>query len=99
MPSRFVYPATYMMTNQPLGVLYVGSCNNLPHRAWEHREGLREGFTTRYGCRMLIWYEPHDLMAEAIRLELAIKHWRRDWKIKLVEDMNPDWRDLYPGLA
>jgi len=86
------------MASRPLGVIYVGSTNNLPHRAWEHREGLVDGFTKTHGCKMLVWYEPHELMVEALRRELAIKHWRRVWKLELIERENPEWRDLYPDL-
>lgn len=87
------------MASRPLGVIYVGSTNNLPHRVWEHREGLLDGFTKTYGCKMLVWFEPHDLMTEAVRRELAIKRWRRVWKLELIEGSNPDWRDLYSDLA
>ena len=99
MPSRFIYPATYIMASRPFGVIYVGSTNDLPRRAWEHREGLVDGFTKAYACKMLVWYEPHELMTEAIRRELSIKHWRRVWKLELIEALNPDWRDLYPDFA
>jgi putative endonuclease len=99
MPSRFIFPATYIMASRPLGVIYVGSTNDLPRRVWEHREGLIEGFTKANGCGMLVWYEPHELMVGAVQRELAIKHWRRVWKLELIEHQNPEWRDLYPDLA
>ena len=81
------------------GTLYVGVTTNLLRRAWEHREGLIEGFTTRYGVKRLVWYEVHGPVLEAIAREKAIKRWRRPWKIALIEAANPTWRDLYPDLA
>ncbi|MGC8074512.1 hypothetical protein ACP3W1_28530, partial [Salmonella enterica] len=66
---------------------------------WEHREGLVDGFTKTYGCKMLVWYEPQSLMTAAIRRERAIKHWRRVWKLELIERDNPEWRDLHDTLA
>ena len=99
MASRFVYPATYIMASRPHGVLYTGSTNDLPKRAWEHGELIIPGFTKTNRCTMLVWYEPHEVMGEAIRRELAIKHWLRTWKLELIERMNPDWIDLYPTLA
>ncbi len=99
MPSRFVFPATYIMASRPFGVIYVGSTNDLPRRSWEHRQGSVEGFTKTRGCGMLVWYERHELMAEAVRRELAIKHWKRAWKMQLIEKENSTWRDLYPELA
>ncbi len=98
MASRFVYPAVYIMASRPLGVLYVGSTNDLARRAYEHRESLLPGFTRKYGCTRLVWFEPHDLMTEAIRRERALKRWRRTWKLELVERENPEWRDLYLDL-
>ena len=68
MRSRFVFPAAYIMASRPLGVVYVGSTSNLPQRAWEHREGLIDGFTAKHACKMLVWYEQHELMIEARRL-------------------------------
>ena len=86
------------MASRPLGVVYVGSTSNLPQRAWEHREGLIDGFTAKHACKMLVWYEQHELMIEARRRELALKHWRRTWKLELIERENPDWLDLYSTL-
>ena len=99
MATRFVFPAAYIMASGPRGTLYVGSTNDLPGRAWKHREGTLPGFTRRYGCRSLVWYEPHELMTEAIRRENAVKHWLRKWKIALIEAENPTWRDLYEELG
>ena len=88
----------YVMTNRPRGVLYVGVTSNLLRRVHEHRNGLVDGFTKQYGLGMLVHYEEYPLIVDAIRREKAIKHWRRDWKIALVEKENPDWVDLHEHL-
>ena len=99
MSGRFVYPAVYLLASRPFGVIYVGSTNDLARRIWEHREGHLDGFSKEHGCHLLVWYEPHDLMTEAIRRERAIKHWKRAWKMQLIEQDNLDWADLYGSLA
>jgi putative endonuclease len=83
----------------PFGPIYTGVTSNLPRRVWEHREGVVEGFTAKYRLKMLVWYEPHGEMAVAIQRETSLKRHYRAWKLKLIEDMNPEWRDLYPNLA
>ncbi len=88
-----------MMTNRPNGTLYLGVTADLSRRAWEHREGLYRGFTKRYGLTRLVWYEPHDDIVIAIQREKTMKHWSRAWKVRLILDVNPDWRDLYGDLA
>ena len=98
MPSRFVFVATYIMSSRPCGVLYVGSTNDMPRRAYEHREGALPGFTREHGCTLLVWYEPQELMTAAVARARAIKHWRRAWKLELIERANPEWRDLYAEL-
>jgi putative endonuclease len=95
MSQRYPYIATYIMASRPLGVIYIGATSDLPRRVYEHREGLIDGFTKTYGCKMLVWYEPHQMIATAIRRERTMKHWNRVWKLELIERMNPDWRDLY----
>jgi len=94
MSSRFPYPAVYIMASRPFGVLYVGVTNDLFRRLYEHQEGLLPGFTDTHGCKMLVWYEPHEMMTEAILREKRIKRWRRVWKYELIEQTNPDWTDL-----
>jgi putative endonuclease len=93
--ERFPCIAVYIMASRPFGVLYVGVTNDLARRVFEHRQGLLKGFTLDHGCRMLVWYEIHDEMAEAIRREKLVKKWRRAWKYELVERMNEGWADLY----
>ena len=87
-----------MMASQPYGTIYIGVPSALPHRAWQHREGLIPGFTKDYGCKRLVWYEQHTNMADAIKREKQLKKYRREWKINLIERENPFWDDLYPAL-
>ena len=98
-PTRFVCIATYIMASARNGFLYVGSTNDLPRRAFEHREQALDGFSADHGCTQLVWFELHDLMTEAIRRERRIKHWSRAWKVALIERDNPEWLDLYATLA
>jgi putative endonuclease len=88
----------YFMTNRRNGTLYVGVTSNLPSRAYQHREGLIDGFTKRYGLKMLVYYERHDDIRAAIQRERTIKHWPRTWKVRLIHGMNPEWKDLYDTL-
>ena len=92
-------PAVYIMASQRNGTLYTGVTSDLVQRAWRHREGLLPDFTTRYGCKLLVWYERHDDMTSAIEREKQIKAGSRMKKLALIEGSNPDWRDLYEGLA
>ena len=86
------------MTYRPNCALYVGVTSQLPARVSQHREGRIPGFTQAYGLKRLVWYEPHETMAHAIRREKSLKKYRRAWKINLIERDNPRWDDLYPGL-
>ena len=85
----------YITTSKPRGVLYVGMTSDLPKRAWQHREKVIEGFTSKYWAGRLVYYERHDTAASAVKRERLMKRWRRDWKIQLVEANNPTWRDLF----
>ena len=89
----------YIMANEPHGVLYVGMTSDLARRALEHRAGVLEGFTKRYGVDRLVYFEAHDDAAVAARRERAMKRWRRDWKIELIERGNPTWRDLFEDVV
>ena len=91
--------AVYMMANRKNGALYIGVTSHLIQRAHQHREGLTPGFTARYGCKMLVWFEPHESIAEAIRREKSLKSYRRANKINLIEAKNSGWRDLYWDLV
>jgi putative endonuclease len=86
------------MASQKKGTIYTGVTSDLAKRVHEHREGVIGGFTKRYGCKLLVWFEAHDELQEARRRELQIKEWKRSWKIRLIEEQNLDWIDLYPGL-
>jgi putative endonuclease len=88
----------YIMTNRPNGTLYVGVTADIARRAFEHQEGLIEGFTRRYGLKRLVWMEFHDDIRAAIQREHNIKHWARAWKVRLIQDANREWRDLQDEL-
>jgi putative endonuclease len=88
----------YIMTNARNGTLYIGVTSELPGRVWQHKEGVEDGFTRKYGCKMLVWYEQHGEIEMAIRREKQLKEWKRLWKLRIIEEMNPDWDDLYDGL-
>ena len=88
----------YMMTNRPNGVLYTGVTSDLSRRAYEHRDGIIKGFTSRYGLIRLVYYETYPMVVDAIQREKNIKHWPRAWKNNLIQTMNPEWRDLYDEL-
>ncbi len=89
----------YIMTNRPNGTLYTGVTSDLSRRVWEHREGLVEGFTKRYGLKRLVYAEPHPDILSAIQREHNMKHWPRKWKVRLILGANPRWDDLYDQLV
>jgi putative endonuclease len=88
----------YFMASRRNGTIYVGVTNCLAVRVWQHRNGLTQGFTKRYGVRMLVYYESFETIAAAIQREQNIKHWPRRWKLALIEKLNPQWRDLYEDI-
>ncbi len=98
MSDRYPFTAVYIMASGPFGVLYVGVTSNLLRRVYEHREGLIPGFTKTHGCKILVWYMSFELMTRAIHREHTIKRYRRAWKMQLIENLNPEWRDLYGEL-
>ena len=85
----------YMMASKKNGTLYVGVTSDLVKRVYEHKQGIVESFTKKYGIHQLVWYECHASISEAILREKQIKKWKRAWKIELIEKSNPLWRDLY----
>ena len=89
----------YMLANQPRGSIYTGVTRDLAKRIWEHREGAASAHTRKYAITALVWFEGHDDVLEAIAREKRIKRWRRAWKLGLVEQMNPGWKDLYFEIA
>jgi putative endonuclease len=91
-------PAVYILASRRNGTLYVGVTSDLVRRVYEHRSDAVDGFTKRYGVHLLVWYELHEDMLSAIAREKAIKEWKRQWKLELIERFNRDWNDLYPDI-
>ena len=85
----------YILASDRNGTLYVGVTSNLAKRIWEHKQDLVKGFTKEYGIHKLVWYEQHESAESAITREKRIKKWNREWKIRLIEEANPYWNDLY----
>ncbi|SFL67709.1 putative endonuclease [Nitrosomonas communis] len=96
--TELMQPCVYLLAIRRNGTLYVGVTSNLVKRIWEHKNNVVQGFTQKYGVHMLVWFELHETMESAIRREKAIKEWKRDWKLKLIEQQNPAWRDLYSEI-
>jgi putative endonuclease len=88
----------YMMTNRPFGTLHIGVTNDIARRAWEHRQGTRGVFTSRYKLTRLVFVERHDDIVTAIQREKTMKQWRRRWKLNAIEAQNPLWEDLFDRL-
>jgi len=91
-------PCVYILASKRNGTLYVGVTSDLIQRVSPHKNDLVEGFTNRYGGHTLVWYETCGDMSVAIAREKAIKEWRRAWKIRLIQEANPEWKDLYDEL-
>jgi putative endonuclease len=90
---------TYIATNKPRGVLYTGVTSNIAARMMQHRAGTGSAFCRRYGIKRLVLAEPHDEIEYAIAREKALKAWKRAWKIRLIEESNPDWDDLFDRIV
>ena len=88
----------YILASKPRGTLYVGVTNNLVRRVFEHKSKLIKGFTERYDVNSLVWYKPSESIESAIAYEKKLKRWRREWKIKMIEEQNPEWVDLYQKI-
>jgi len=91
--------AVYILASGYNGTLYIGVTSNLIQRIWQHQNDLAEGFTKKYGVHLLVYYELHEQMLAAIQREKQLKKWNRQWKINLIEKMNPAWKDLWPDLV
>lgn len=91
-------PSIYILTNKPNGTIYTGATSNLIQRLYQHKQGAIPGFTKKYGCKLLVYYELLDNMIAAIEREKQIKGGSRNKKIALIKSMNPDWQDLYQNL-
>ena len=89
----------YILASRVGGTLYIGVTNDLVRRVHEHKTKAAEGFTEKYGVNRLVHFEQFDDIENAIRREKRLKKWNRDWKIRLIEENNPNWDDLYPSIA
>lgn len=96
---RELQPCVYIMANGRNGTIYVGVTSNLIQRAYQHRNSLVEGFTKKYSCKILVWYEQHETMESAILREKQLKGGSRKNKMTLIEKINPEWKDLYEEIA
>ena len=92
-------PAVYLLASARRGTLYIGTTSDLIARVWQHRQHCVRGFTDRYDVDRLVWYEQHETMESAIVREKRLKKWNREWKIRLIEETNPEWRDLWPDIV
>ncbi len=93
--ARMNIPCVYILSSRPNGTLYIGVTSDLAKRVWQHKNNFVGGFTQRYNVHRLVWYEVHENMDSAITREKALKNWKRAWKIRLIEESNPTWRDVY----
>jgi putative endonuclease len=89
----------YILASRRNGTLYTGVTSNLAKRIYEHKEGTVKGFSSRHGVKILVYYEHHDRIEDAIVREKQGKEWKRNWKLELIENLNPDWRDLYEDVV
>ena len=97
MGARSYY--VYILASRIGGTLYIGVTNDLVRRVGEHRLELMKGLTKRYGVHKLVYFEQFDDIENAIVREKRLKKWNRAWKVRLIEELNPNWDDLYPGIA
>jgi len=91
-------PAVYILASQRNGTLYIGVTSDLVKRVWQHKNDVFEGFTKEYGVHMLVWFELHEDMESGIIREKRLKKWNREWKLRMIEEMNPEWKDLYDSI-
>jgi putative endonuclease len=89
----------YIMANRRNGTIYLGVTSDLPRRAWEHRTGAVDGFTKEHGCHLLVWHQAFESLDAARRRELQMKKWKRAWKLREIEGLNPEWSDLFDTLT
>ena len=89
------FPCVYLIASKPDGVIYLGVNSDIVKRVWQHKNAFVDGFSKKYHVHVLVWFEPHQGMESAILREKRIKKWRRAWKVELIEEGNPEWRDLY----
>ena len=89
----------YILASKRNGTLYLGVTSDIVKRVWQHKNGLAEGFTRKYGVKDLVYYEIHEDAENAIKREKQLKKWRRSWKLELIEEKNSEWRDLYVDIC
>ncbi len=89
------FPCVYLIASKPDGVIYLGVTSDIVKRVWQHKNAFVDGFSKKYHVHVLVWFELHENMESAILREKRIKKWRRAWKVELIEEGNPEWRDLY----
>ena len=92
-------PCVYILASKKNGTLYAGVTSDLVKRIWQHKNNLVDGFTKDYQVHLLVWYEAHETMESAIKREKNIKAWKRLWKLRLIEEANPDWNDLFDQIV
>ena len=92
-------PAVYILANKRNGTLYTGITSDLIKRVWQHKNNVIEGFTKKYHIKNLVYFETHKSAEEAIKREKRIKKWNRSWKLRLIEEQNPNWDDLYQKIV
>ena len=92
-------PCVHILSSKGNGTLHIGVTSDLAKRAWEHKNDLVEGFTKKYQVHRLVYYEMYEDMLAAIQREKRLKKWNRTWKTELIEEQNPEWRDLYDSLV
>ena len=88
----------YILASKPNGTLYTGVTSNLIQRVWQHKHDVIQGFTRKYNVKTLVYYEVHENAESGLTREKKIKRWRRAWKLGLIENSNPEWRDLYENI-
>ena len=91
-------PCVYILASKRNGTLYTGVTSNPIQRIWQHKNECAEGFTKKHGVKSLVWHEQHSTMESAIKREKLIKKWKRAWKLNLIENFNPEWKDLYTEI-
>ena len=95
MSKRFF---VYILASKRNGTLYTGVTSNLVQRVWQHKQNMIDGFTSKYNVKILVWYEICENAENAITREKQIKKWKRAWKLRLIEEKNPHWKDLYEEI-
>ena len=93
------YYCVYILASKHNGTLYIGVTDNLVKRVYEHKNGFVKGFTDRYGVHSLVYYEQYDSIELAIQCEKRLKTWHRNWKVRQIEETNPEWKDLYADIV